>query len=144
MLAANNQDGYRNDDVLIQNNTFRSSSKYAIMIWPSRQPGSAQRGIIVKNNYTYSEILIYPYRPKYSSNFTVSDNIEKGQDQKFADLARYDFRLTESSPLINKGVTSDAAKIDFHGNKRKLGEKCAVGAYEYFNYNVVDMGVNRH
>jgi hypothetical protein len=78
MLAANNQDGYRNDDILIQNNIFRTgqSSGYGIMLWPNKAGlrGSGQRNIVVKNNLTYNITLIPP-DAAYSANFTFENNI---------------------------------------------------------------------
>lgn len=57
------------------------------------------------------------------------------QDPKFVDVANRDFRLSQSSPYINKGSmdSSDvqSMKYDFNGNRRVSDTIIDIGAFEY-------------
>lgn len=136
-LVGVNLDGYRNDDILIQNNTFRSSNVYAIQIWPyeSGLSGIGQKNAVIKNNYTYGETLIWPIDAAYLSNFTFANNTVKGADQKFVNLANYNFRLQFDSPAINKGIPS-GINYDADGIPRDSAPD--IGAYEYIGTKVAD------
>jgi chitodextrinase len=130
-LAATNQNGYRNDDILIQNNIFRTgqSSGYGIMLWPASTGniGSGQRNIVVKNNINYTEKLIYPYDAAYASNFTLANNISG--EPKFVNLTGRDFHLQSGSPAIDKGLYFAGYDYDADGNP--IVGAPDIGAYEY-------------
>ncbi len=49
----------------------------------------------------------------------------------WADPARNDFRLTRTSPAINRGARSVAPAADRDGNSRPIGSAPDAGAYEY-------------
>ena len=43
-----------------------------------------------------------------------------------------DFRLSESSPLIDRAPCLDWVRVDFLGNPRSTGNGCDIGAFEFF------------
>jgi chitodextrinase len=132
MLAANNQDGYRNDDILIQNNIFRtgqSSSSFGVQLWPNTvgNRGSGQRTVVIKHNLTYGPTLLSTYDSAYSANFALANNISG--DPKFVNLTGKDFHLQSTSPAINKGAYIDG--YDYDADGKSIVGAPDIGAYEY-------------
>jgi hypothetical protein len=132
-LAAKNEDGYRNDDILIQNNIFRTeqSNGCAIQLWPSTvgARGSGQgTDIVIKNNLRYnSGVLNTTIDSAYASDFTITGNLLA--DPMFLDFPNKDFHLQSGSPAIDKGAY--VAGYDYDADGNPIVGAPDIGAYEY-------------
>lgn len=62
-------------------------------------------------------------------DFVSKSSLIINKDPMFSDLSTSDFRLSESSPLIYKGISAGVLSDDIDGVPR--AEKPSIGAYEY-------------
>lgn len=114
-------------------------------------------GIQIKNNIFYatpprSTLWMTTTHVKEGVNFTQSGNLINVDNPEFVDgpetpPASPNFKLTERSPAINKGLTIEQSqtsgqglpltttKIDFGGTTRPQGRGYDIGAYEYSSGN---------
>lgn len=112
---------YGFDNILIQNNIFSNPRNYAI------DYDTNATNITIKNNLVYGANLIVASACS-DPDYTCTDNIV-GQDPKFVDLKIYNFRLQNTSPAINKGLSFSGRTKDADG-KSIVGAP-DIGAYEY-------------
>jgi len=124
---------YPINDIIIENNTVSSTGGINI---------DARNGtnFIIRNN------IIYNYSPLnygiYPSSIILSNNLSNIgvvsalgtngvlADPMFVNAILKDFRLTSSSPAIDKGA-SNAIANDYNFNIRPFGSACDIGAYEF-------------
>ena len=87
--------------------------------------GNGGAGQIYDPNKTMS--LSYSNTPGYSGNGIID------ADPLFVDEANHDYRLSDGSPCIAAGTTSNAPSVDLEGNPRPSpsGTNPDMGAYEF-------------
>lgn len=128
------------DDILIENNLFLSTNTWAIMCWawPNYCGSTTLTNIVIKNNMTNSEALIFyipslgaAANPYTNPGFTFANNqpeLNLGGTAFVSNFAGHDFSLKENSPAINVGIY---AGVDYDAEGKSRDGNPDIGAYEY-------------
>ena len=141
--TTNQGGGFRSYSVTVTNSTFTNNSN-AIYI-PTGEKNIIINSIFVDNNISdingSSNAIISKLENNYldTSKLTISNfkknNIFDGVNLGFVDITNGDYRLTESSGLIDKGISTITGitlpATDLDGNARIVGGGIDIGPYEF-------------
>ena len=86
---------------------------------------------IISNNYAYGDRDLEIWM--VSGGGTTSGNITSGAPgfMNYVNDGSGDYRLANTSPLIDKGLSGNAPPTDLVGTTRPQGNGVDIGAYEY-------------
>jgi hypothetical protein len=110
---------YAVEGARVLNNTVYDNGGYGIYV------GTGSRDAEVINNIAYANK--YDIRNSGKST-SLSHNVTV--DPRFADARRFDFRLRQGSPAIDRGVRIATVTTDLAGSPRPQGRSHDVGAFE--------------
>jgi hypothetical protein len=124
--------GYR-----VLNNTIINPKEVGIRIYSEKVPSNVVINNIVVNPGMYATYGQSAFIMKLNSvtNLQMSNNYTTRtiSDARFVDASSFNYRLTGSSPVINKGKSISTYNIvtDFYGGARLKGAYYDIGAAEY-------------
>jgi hypothetical protein len=117
----------RNSNFTIANNVFYQPNGAAINL----NPCGNKSKIVVRNNISTGEMLYSgETEDARCENVTLLDNATN-TDPRLANPQKHDFRLTPSSPALNKADKSVSPELDHEGNPRPQGGAPDLGAFEF-------------
>ncbi len=105
-------------NIVIRNNICSKNFFYQI----------ATENGVTKANFTADHNLIYEFQ-KYEGEIFGSNSVVS--DPLFINPSMGDFRISPSSPAIDKGSPLGAPANDYDGSKRPVGKGFDIGAYEF-------------
>ena len=122
------------DDLIIENNIFllgsyASNKNYGAI----ENIGSyIKTNIVIRNNLTDSASMLKNTWNGNDDNFSYSDNILSADSSTvFVDIKNKDFKLSSTSPALNKGLSIKIPTHDFVNTIRPKDGIHDIGAYEY-------------
>jgi hypothetical protein len=121
----------------IVNNTIISPKGEGMRIYADKVPSNLIINNIIANPGSYNKYTTNSYIMKLSGvTLDMSNNITTRYvtDLKFVNAAGYNFRLTSTSPAIDKGrsISSYLIPKDFYSANRLKGSFYDIGASEYY------------
>jgi hypothetical protein len=130
--ALNLQDGAR--DTTIDNNILYNLGSYrgVIDISPDSLPGLASDYNAVMNRFTTDggDTILTLAKWRQQTGLDAHSFVATPA-QLFVDATHHDYRLSPSSPAIDRGTTLDDVTTDLAGVARPQGAYYDVGAYEF-------------
>jgi hypothetical protein len=116
----------KNSNFTIANNIFYQPNGAAIYL----NPCSGKSGIVVRNNLSTGELIYNGDDGGVSCrNVMLVENMIRTDPALVNPQAR-DFRLTSSSPALNKADATISPEFDLEGAPRPKGKASALGAFE--------------